>query len=208
MAAKGRYRNALRSRRLLREAFSELLAEGGFDAITVKELAQRADLNRSTFYAHYADIHELAAELMEEIARKMFDVIDRASDGTFLENPRPVLDNVGEQLVADRKVYSNLILAEGADAYLSNLQRELQMRMRALISEQADAQLTLKLLSTVDYLAGGLFSMYRSWLKGSYGDLRLETLTDIAVECVQASGAVVRRLQEGGHSAARFSPVA
>jgi AcrR family transcriptional regulator len=48
-----------RTRQLLQAALSELLAEKRFDDITVQDIAERATLNRATFYAHFADKYEL-----------------------------------------------------------------------------------------------------------------------------------------------------
>src|SRR5579864_1650673 len=48
-----------RTRKLLREAFLELLAEKSFHAINVQEVADRATLNRATFYAHFVDKYAL-----------------------------------------------------------------------------------------------------------------------------------------------------
>src|SRR5205814_10062730 len=44
-----------RTRKLLRDALVELLAEKSFHAINVQEVADRATLNRATFYAHFVD---------------------------------------------------------------------------------------------------------------------------------------------------------
>ena len=63
MEQKKEYRSAARSRRLIRRAFLELLDERPFEKITVLELAERADVNRSTFYAHYPDIFGVVEEL-------------------------------------------------------------------------------------------------------------------------------------------------
>ena len=48
-----------RTRNLIFQAFSELLAEKGFRAITVQAIAQRAGINRATFYAHFPDKYAL-----------------------------------------------------------------------------------------------------------------------------------------------------
>ncbi|MBO5365138.1 MAG: TetR family transcriptional regulator, partial [Peptococcaceae bacterium] len=53
MPAQKSYRNAVRSKTMIRQAFLELLQEKPYEKITVTDIAQRADLNRSTFYAHY-----------------------------------------------------------------------------------------------------------------------------------------------------------
>jgi AcrR family transcriptional regulator len=48
-----------RTRNLILRAFNELLAERGFEAITVQDIAERAEINRATFYAHFADKYAL-----------------------------------------------------------------------------------------------------------------------------------------------------
>lgn len=50
------YKSALRSRKWIRQAFMELLREKEFEKITVTDIVNRADINRSTFYAHYPDV--------------------------------------------------------------------------------------------------------------------------------------------------------
>lgn len=44
-----------RTRQMLDQAFMELLAEKGFDAISVQDVTERAGVNRATFYAHFQD---------------------------------------------------------------------------------------------------------------------------------------------------------
>ncbi|GHP01103.1 hypothetical protein KSF_111500 [Reticulibacter mediterranei] len=45
----------LRTRQLLLQAFSELFLEKGFQTMTVQDIAERAKINRSTFYTHFED---------------------------------------------------------------------------------------------------------------------------------------------------------
>src|SRR5262245_28061146 len=59
-------RRSKRTRQLLGEALVELLLEKRFDAITVQDILNRANIGRSTFYEHYTDIEDL---LMSEIQR-------------------------------------------------------------------------------------------------------------------------------------------
>lgn len=62
----------LRTRQLIKEAFSILLQKKGFDAITIKDIAQKAAINRATFYAHYEDKYALLEEIIEQAFYKMF----------------------------------------------------------------------------------------------------------------------------------------
>jgi AcrR family transcriptional regulator len=61
----------LRTRKLIREAFSILLQKKDFDAITIKDIAQKASINRATFYAHYEDKYTLLEEITEQAFYKM-----------------------------------------------------------------------------------------------------------------------------------------
>ncbi|KWX69711.1 HTH-type dhaKLM operon transcriptional activator DhaS [compost metagenome] len=61
----------VRTRQLIREAFRELLQHKGFDAITIKDIAQRATINRATFYVHYEDKYALLDEIIEQAFVKM-----------------------------------------------------------------------------------------------------------------------------------------
>jgi AcrR family transcriptional regulator len=57
---------ARRTRQLLIKAFQELLAEKSLEAITVQDVADRATVNRATFYAHFEDKYHLLEEAFTE----------------------------------------------------------------------------------------------------------------------------------------------
>ena len=54
-----------RTHKFLQEAMIELVIEKGFDAITVGDIAERAMINRATFYRHYQDKYDLVAKIFE-----------------------------------------------------------------------------------------------------------------------------------------------
>ncbi|MBB3114760.1 AcrR family transcriptional regulator [Paenibacillus phyllosphaerae] len=56
-----------RTRVALKRAFIELILDKGYDAITIMDIAQRADYNRGTFYKHYTDKDDLLMAIREEI---------------------------------------------------------------------------------------------------------------------------------------------
>lgn len=63
-----------RSRNALESAFLELLQSRELNQITVSELCQATGLNRSTFYANYADIYDLADEIRGKLEREVQDL--------------------------------------------------------------------------------------------------------------------------------------
>src|SRR3954471_10628554 len=55
-----------RTRQLILQAFTDLLAEKSFEAITVQDIAVRATVNRATFYAHFVDKYALVDGMIRE----------------------------------------------------------------------------------------------------------------------------------------------
>ena len=60
-------RRVKRTKRILRECLFALLEEKSIDEITVKELTEAADINRSTFYFYYNDINDIMMQIQNEI---------------------------------------------------------------------------------------------------------------------------------------------
>lgn len=66
------YRNAERTKKWIRRAFIEMMAEKkDIEKITVTELAQHADISKTTFYYHYDDIYAVAEEFENELIEQL-----------------------------------------------------------------------------------------------------------------------------------------
>jgi len=85
------YRSAIRSRRMIREAYTVLLKEKDLSKITVTDIVNRADINRATFYAHYPDVRGVTEEIENEIIAKMLEVLKEFEFTNFFRNPTPLL---------------------------------------------------------------------------------------------------------------------
>lgn len=84
------------TRRRIREALAaELGLQGSLDRVTVTALCQRAGINRSTFYASYHDVFDLAEQTCAEISQGMSGLFrgDEASGPNHLEILRHIYDN-------------------------------------------------------------------------------------------------------------------
>lgn len=65
-----------RTKNAIENAFAALVNEKGFANVTVKAIAQRAIINRQTFYNYYQDKYDLTEQLNDEYLAKMKRVID------------------------------------------------------------------------------------------------------------------------------------
>ncbi len=62
-------RRTQKTEALLREALGALIREKPYDDIVVKEILARADVGRSTFYAHFHDKDELLLSGIQDMLR-------------------------------------------------------------------------------------------------------------------------------------------
>lgn len=84
-----------RTRQLLRDALLDLIREKGFEAITIQDLTDRAQLNRVTFYLHYRDKQDLLTRSMED----MLDELVAKAELVPLHNPASEIDRGLEHFI-------------------------------------------------------------------------------------------------------------
>ncbi len=60
---------------LIRRAFTDLLRVKPVQSISIKELCEKAGVNRGTFYAHYASVHDLLMQMEDEMLSEINEVL-------------------------------------------------------------------------------------------------------------------------------------
>jgi len=60
-------RRVLRTRRALQHAFLRLITEKGYDAVSIQDICEAADVGRSTFYLHFASKDDLKRAGLEHL---------------------------------------------------------------------------------------------------------------------------------------------
>lgn len=64
------------TRMLLKTALTELMQKKPFGEITIKEICEQADLNRTTFYMHYDDQTALLRDIEDEVQQKTLEYLE------------------------------------------------------------------------------------------------------------------------------------
>ncbi len=164
---KAEYRSAIRSRRMIREAFMELLREKDLTRITVTDIVRRADINRSTFYAHYPDVSGLMEEIEDEVIAAMLAILKDFRFESFLANPMPLLLRVNEFLEEDEDFYRQLLGTTGASSFLEKLKALFADYMEADEEIPAEVRSTTGFSVRMHYFAGGIVNLYQQWFAGT-----------------------------------------
>jgi AcrR family transcriptional regulator len=184
-------KNALRSVRMLEEAFIELLTEKPVEKITVSDVARRADLNRGTFYAHFDDINDLENSLMDGLFERLTVLLNQVMDVSFLESPRQMLDRIGDFLEENRQIISRLMSASSLLPFITTMETRLREQVvTQLVEKYPEASPTVFFVA--DYISGGVLHAYEAWLKGSYSpDITISEVNDQLEALVISTGKVL-----------------
>ena len=62
----------VKTRNNIKQTLIKMLAEKSFEDITVKELCEKAETSRITFYTHYSDKTELVNSIFEDMQKKVY----------------------------------------------------------------------------------------------------------------------------------------
>jgi AcrR family transcriptional regulator len=153
-------RRSERTRQALHDALFDLMMEQGYDAITIKDIVERANVGRSTFYAHYANKDDLFVNQLD----RLFEMLSQpVSQETSDENPffpgLGLFRHVQEQW----KLYKILSWEPGFDLHIRRLQEAIsgKIEQRLFASGQ---RFDVPVPIIASFLAGSLLSVLKWWL--------------------------------------------
>lgn len=174
--AKRQYRNAVRSRTLIRAAFFNLLHEKPIEKITATDVINRADINRSTFYAHYPDVRGIIDEIIDEVVVMFRDMLNQVDFSRIFDDPHPFLERVIAFLEENQELYRLLGKSETSSLQLQKIKNVLIRQVLESPNVQHLEKDPVTTAVRVRLLLGGVIDTYQSWLNGEI-PCTLEQLT-------------------------------
>ena len=155
-------RRVIKTKKAIRNAFAELLSQKSLNEITVKELAETADINRKTFYNYYSDIHQVMDEIENEMVRAFESALQENVFNPQMRNPYAVFSKLTEIISSDIDFYSHLLKADTNNSLLVKLLSALKNKAREAFADQVTVdEASLSLI--IDYVAAGMMAVYQSW---------------------------------------------
>ncbi|MBQ0038142.1 MAG: TetR/AcrR family transcriptional regulator [Clostridiales bacterium] len=122
MEEKNMDRRVRKTKRQLRLALMDLMCEKSVTSISVRELAERADINRGTFYIHYKDVNDLLLQLEDEMANRLIQVCKRhAIQDTKLHASFPYLRDLYDFILENADLCKVLLGSNGDHAYTERI---------------------------------------------------------------------------------------
>lgn len=173
MSQKAEYRNAVRSRKMIRDAFIELLRTKPLDKITVTGIVEKAGLNRGTFYAHYADINMLIQSMEDEIVQSLYALLASTKIPYLLKEPLPFFLKISEYFEQNKELILALMSSQPTNLFIKELPDLIARHLASSEDISEDMRARASFMERCYFYAGGAGSLYLAWFRGTVsGNLR------------------------------------
>ncbi len=147
---------------LLRTALIELMQEKAIGQITIRELCEKADLNRTTFYLHYTDQQALLKDIERDVLEKTAEYMKN------IHTDRRTVRLVTSFLEYVRKndlTFRTLLCRDDSEHFRLAFVKELRAIMGGDLPEYGDEQKTRYVLS---FLMFGCLYVVIEWMQNGY----------------------------------------
>jgi AcrR family transcriptional regulator len=177
-------RRVAQTRSAIEDALVQLVLERGYDAVSIEDISERADVARATVYAHYPNKEAILAAVFSRLTEDLMDRLAYPS-GPWNEVRRQAV-NAAYQHVADMPDLYRACLSDirTRRAYLSILTQYAEQnfadRMKAL---KRQPRVPIEVMARG--FAGAHVAIIDAWLDGEIG-LEPENLATAALDMLVA----------------------
>lgn len=159
------YRNFVRSEKAIIHAYVALMQEKG-NRLSVTDIVNKADLNRSTFYAHFKSADDVLEKIHSDIINEITDIFGKDDNRNSLSDPHPALQHILDFIMSDEVLYKMLLRTESAMKFLKQLEN-------IVIDQYLSDEIILPQIENRDefemnlrLILGGFISVLQDWAAG------------------------------------------
>lgn len=174
MSEKKEDRRTAYSKKIIRESLYELMREKPLNKITVREICETADVNRSTFYAYYADIYDLHAQIIKEFFRHQHRIIKNAC--AVLAQKEDITDLTVNDFYEiffyyistirdNRELYKFIFNQYSSVAIFVSFGKLFYHSVKKMLPENTPEKIANALFQSFKFVNGGTTALLLEWLK-------------------------------------------
>ena len=150
----------------LKDGLIELMLEKNINDISVKELTDKVDLNRGTFYLHYKDIFDLLENIEEELLDEFNKILFSHHPGdNEEERPLHLLEDIFTFLKNNAALCTVLLSNNGDIAFISKIKKLIRNKCFTTWSIIFNAKKTDTFEYYYTYLLSGCIGLFEIWLQ-------------------------------------------
>ncbi len=162
---KAEYRSSLRSKAMIKEALLSLMIEKPFEKISITDIVRRADINRGTFYAHYANTSEVLKSISTSVVDDLASAVTNEYDTVkVLASPEVLLTPITNFLKANPSYYSKLLQTDKFYDVLDDAREAAINRVVQDLRKSINDETRKMLIVVLDYALSGIMTVYEDIL--------------------------------------------
>lgn len=158
-------RRSLRTQRILHEALMALMQEKRYDDITVQDIIDRANVGRSTFYAHYQDKEDLMTSGLMHLMHIMSELVAKPS--TTGETRLFPTQELYEHVQENHSLFRGMVRGRGLELFFDKGQEYWSQQLTEILKSRLPRgkQPAVPIPVLAQFLAGTYVTMLRWWLE-------------------------------------------
>lgn len=126
-----------RTRALLQKALIDLTIEKGFTEVTVRDITERATVNRSTFYHHYEDKYDLLSQYIEEVIALIYEGTDDFPPIVDIDQPSTGMIRILQHVQENADFYRVMLGKKGDPAFCAQSFRQfIEQQFRSMMPDE------------------------------------------------------------------------
>ena len=160
-------RRVRRTRAMILAGFIQLMQQKPVKDISVRELADLVDINRSTFYLHYTDIYDLLEQTENGLMDQFLAIIDKNHTNLTLQEFSDNLEQFFAFLAENQPLCRALMSPNGDIAFVRKLEKliaEDGVKTLRLLSDEKDLD-AQDLNYVTSFFLSGCVGMIDLWLQ-------------------------------------------
>lgn len=157
-------RRIRKTKHQLRQSLTALLKEKPVQDITVRELADLADINRGTFYLHYRDVYDLLNQIEEELLGELESVLEKYQPGNILPNISKIFTEVYELVQRNSEIVGILMGDNGEWNFINRLNQILREKCLRDWVERFRAESHETFDTYYVFITSGCMGLVQYWL--------------------------------------------
>lgn len=152
------------TRMILQDSLFELMEKKPITKITIKELCETADINRTTFYAYYADQYDLLRKIEDETLSWVKESISSLIGKTDKHETMKVLEGIFQYFVENSRHLQILMSEQGDIDFQKQLFTLVYRECGISPSTEADSNLSVREEYFI-FVVNGSIGLIQHWLK-------------------------------------------
>jgi AcrR family transcriptional regulator len=156
-------RRVRKTKAALRHGLAVLTQKKSIKEITVKELVEEVDINRSTFYLHYTDIYSMVSELERELLTEFKHAIDLYPPTSSEEEMCRFFEHIYNILSDNREICIALVSENGDISFIRQVEDFVAERIKKIF-ESGMVKNVYDVRYVFDFCISGGMGLFKHWL--------------------------------------------